>query len=1580
MRELENFETSDYLEIIRLLGYNIKPMSYSEILEKTNIPNTSLSRALKWLQNMEEKETRGKELKEAYFLKRDKYIEHNGLTKSKNSSFKLTEKGIKLFNNEFLKEYETNYLEERIKDFKINQIIWDFISRDKKLFFKDYFKDSNKTLEPWTLHLFEFFDDLDETDLIQIQASISGSPNMRFLNLLEILSEILIHHPVWEEKIIAKGFEKASLNTGVLSTIKKDSLLKEKTFIIERGDNFVCLFKSDKLIKAIYPLIQKYLKIYYWQENNLYLPKENIIQNIIDNVINELYQNYEDYDNFIDKFRLEIFYLVKQILIEDFISGINPIKIPFNLMNNELRDVINFQLKRKLLSSDSEEIPSVLLNQGASKDLIKETIDLLVEKYFQDKNNLKNNLKLLEILVYNYSMELRSDFWFYEKWKMSLQPFIQQLIDECLLWNNEYTEQVLVLGFIFYNQKFPDYRKAIEINDKLLQLYPNNDYLLENLLYLHFSIKEWNLEKINVLINKTIDIYPENILYRYSNIIIHLLNDKIKNTKELVSLINNLYNSIEDLSDFIKIIRFFSNKLDSHGFNDINLKLLKVVNTLFSDIQLKFYYAKALERNGRIIKALKIYLNILDFFPNMFLESYVLLIFINNYNRFTEKEKKKDEIEFLKKVQEFSVILMSSVEFEVNEGDIYEFEEKRAIFLKDLRTQLKSINLLIKNSVCKILPLKIKAIILKALNREKNLESTLLKILDTSPKNIWAINELGFLYFQHEKFEEGIKLFELAELIKHEINYNIPYIHIIGHSYLYEIHEFNFAELYKKAGRYNQAILIYIDYLINLNKKLPFNTTAKILTDDLVFCYEQIGLNSEAIIKEILKILDKMEYAIIIKDQEDKGIFVDRSINLQHDPVSIKNSLIEYLYRENQYRKCLEFILKFNDETPRILENIHSSILSPFNINILYLAECYLNLNDLANASKLYEQAYESFNDDIRYTSKVTPHLWFIRPVPDYLKIKQKQVNIKKIERGFKRINKILGKENILEEMIFKTDIERSIGNICLIIKKRAEIEEKLFETLQDQLKGISETDRIYYGVILASSYAITGYIDKMFKIIKTQNFEESYPIISTLMKILYYYYENDYEKFFELNIKFHQLVPNSIVPLLLNLHFLRFKKGISKINNIKNLFTTIWKFEYNTVKIYGIEKQIFTYFKNNLTWYPFKWTVERERYIKTSKVTEVEQLFKVLNFIQNKSYNQERELLDFITRSLNTDRKIPDFLSLLLILKSYNYPDTKYYIYKLLNPDIQQYELKTFGEIAYKANKLDDFLSELEDYRIKELEKYKKIGRPDWNKRWLEERYVSFLLNCFKYPGLEHEISISMKYLESLEDYPEEKFRFLKILLDIRNKHYEGAEIKAYQLLSLFKSEDDLKWDNDFFKIWVLSRLLFKLNQGSEINPTQFFQEIDQLIDFDKMKKQPIYFRVFMLDVLNHELLEEFKNEILNFAKNLFFKIVQSIDWNDKTSHNIIMEKIYFNRDIICQFPVKAIKSLDKLNENLIIDKFNQTRKNYLHYIKAMIYLNNNQKQKAEEILKNFLTNINDREIYTVYEDIIDLYIELVS
>ncbi|MHA1149571.1 MAG: tetratricopeptide repeat protein [Promethearchaeota archaeon] len=1574
---MNNFVTSDYLKIIKILGLNIKPMSYSEIQEKIGLANSSFSRALNWLQN---EDLSGKELKEAYFLQKNNYIEHIGKVKSKNGGFKLTEIGLDLFNSEFIRKHDIEYIEELIKDFKINRGIWDFISRNKKLFLKNYLRTTNYALEPWTIQIFEFFDDLNQFQFIQIQESIPGPENMKFYNLLEILSEILIHHPIWRKMITEKGFEVSPYKQEFIEIINSNTLLKEKLFIIDRGDFKFYMLKSDTFVKSIFPLIERYLKIYYWQEHSFYLSKENLIQTITDNVINDLYQDLGEYHDFINDFKLEISYFVKEILIENYISTGRPFKMPFNLMNNDLKELINFQLRRKLLSTDSDDIPPVLLNQGASKDLIKEKIDLLIDKYFKDKKNLKVKLHLLEIIVYNYSSELRSDFWFYENYKMNLVSFIEQLIVEGISSDYKYKEQFLILAFIFFNHKYHDYKKAIEINEALLDFLPTDEYLLENLLYLHFSIQDWDLEKIQSLIDNSIKLFPKNLLFAYSKIIIGLLNKNLNDNEKLNEKLKNLIKLTEDLTSIIKIIKFFINKLDSHSFNNINIIVLEVLNSLISTLELKYSYAAALERDGKVSKALEIYVSLIDHFPNNFLESKVLLIFLNNYRKFSKEEKKLKELIFLQKVHEFSNILMSRFEFDVNEGNVSEFEEKRELFLKDLRNQVKEVNQFIKKSECKTLPLKIKALILKALNREKNLESTLTKILNINSNNIWAINELGFLKFDQNKFDEGIKLFELVELIKKEINYNIPYLHIIGHSYLYEFHEFNFAELYKKAGKYNQAILIYKDYIIDLNKRLPLNTTAKTLTDDLILCYQKIGLNTNEIIQEILSLLEQIEHRISIKNQEsEKSMFRDVSRNIQHDPDYIKNSLVQFLYDQKNYKLCLEYILKFDTESPNILENQLSSILSPFNINKLYLADCYLNLNDLANASNLFEQAFENFNEDIRYKSKVYTQLWFIRPVPNYLKTKEKEYYLNIIEKGLKRINNVLEKENILHELIFKTDVERSIGNICLIIQRRAKKDENLFKSFQGQLNSISTKDKNYYQLILACSYAITGYIDEMIKIINTQKFEEAFPIISTLLKILFYYYENDFENYNGLNIKFHQLVPNSTIPLLLNLHFLKYKMGISKINNITNLFKTVWKITHKKERIHGIEKHVFKYLKNNLIWYPFKWALGVERYIKNSKKIEVNQIFEILHYIEQKSYNQERELLDFMTRVLNADRKIPEFLNLLLILSNYNYPDTKFLIYKLLNPEIDKYGLNTYGEIAYEANKLDEFLPVLDDYRDKELKKYKEnTFMSDSNIQWLEERYVSFLLTCFKHPDLDERILKSLKYLENLTDYPKEKLRYFKVLFDIRQGHYTDAELNAYQLIKWFKVNSELKWDTKYYNIWILSKLLSLLKENRELNLKDFFDNIEELLDFEKLKKDPIYFDVLILDSLKHELLAGNEIELLNFTEKLFVEIIKKINWQDNEYHDIILEKMYFNRELISSLSLKIINDLDKLIENINPTRITE-RKYYLYMIKATILNNNGNKKEAREILEMMFENLPDRFDYIRYGEINDYYLDLI-
>ncbi|MFX0073227.1 MAG: tetratricopeptide repeat protein, partial [Candidatus Hermodarchaeota archaeon] len=903
-------------------------------------------------------------------------------------------------------------------------------------------------------------------------------------------------------------------------------------------------------------------------------------------------------------------------------------------------------------------------------------------------------------------------------------------------------------------------------------------------------------------------------------------------------------------------------------------------------------------------------------------------------------------------------------EWDTSEGNIKDFEEMREEHLSILRFKLKEVNSLLKNEFCSTLPLKIKAIILKALDREKNLESCLNKILTISPNNIWANTEMALLLFKKKQYEDSFRLLEFVKEIKEKEYYSSPY-HIFPSFYLLKENDYNLFRLYKEAGKYREAILIMEKFLLNPYSQENIKINAVKIGKDLIYCYDKIANNVNDVIERTLILADKIDNI----NGEGSNI-----INAQKDPYQIRQCLIDFLFKERHYGLCLNLILDLSKIYSNILES-RNIFLTPFNRNKFYLAECYLKLSNLVLAKKNYEESLEDLKDDIRFNAKAI--ILLIQPFPDHLKIKGKNYYKNEIEKGLKKISNLLERENLLENLIFKTNLERSIGNVSLLVRERAKKQQNLFENLQNQLNFISEEDKNYYRLILACSFAITGSINKMFEIINQENFEKSYPIVSTFLKVLYCFYENDYDKYIELNIKLHRLIPNSLTPLLLNLHFIRFKRGVSKIHNLNNLFKTVWKINRKKIKIYSIEKQVVNYFKNNLAWYPFKWALKMESYIKSSKDFEINQLFEVLHFIKYKQFNWKHELLDFITRFLNADRRIPEFLNLLLILESYNFPETKYYIYEILKPEIEQYELKTFGDIAYKAKKLNEFLPMLDDYRNKELKKYKETIRSDWNVKWLEERYVSFLLTCFKYSDLDEKISSSMKYLEKLEDYPKEKKRYFKVLLDLREKRYEGARIGAYQLLKWFKDDESLKWDIKYFKTWVLSKIISDLDAGKEIRPLEFFNEIDQLIDFNKLNNPPIYFRLSILDILNHELLEEYEREILNFAIILFKEIIHSIDWNDKNSHKIILEKIYFNRKIISQFPVDSIKYIDVLIDNLIPEKFYITRYNYLKFFKAIIYHNDKKIQMARQILEQFFSSVNEEDIYTIYIDVNDFYLD---
>lgn len=134
------------------------------------------------------------------------------------------------------------------------------------------------------------------------------------------------------------------------------------------------------------------------------------------------------------------------------------------------------------------------------------------------------------------------------------------------------------------------------------------------------------------------------------------------------------------------------------------------------------------------------------------------------------------------------------------------------------------------------------------------------------------------------------------------------------------------------------------------------------------------------------------------------------------------------------------------------------------------------------------------------------------------------------------------------------------------------------------------------------------------------------------------------------------------------------------------------------------------------------------------------------------------------------------------------------------------------------------------------------------------------------------------------------------------------------------------------------------------------------------------------ILDVLKHKLLVEYSQEILRFAEKLFFAIINSINWNNNKSHNIIVEKIYNNRDLISKFSLEILDELKKLIEKLNPDKFNKVRKNYLYYIIAMIFLKNNKLKEAKNVLELFFKQINEEEIYIYYDNINDLYLKILN
>lgn len=1556
-----NFRKSKYLKIIKLIGENFNPINYSELKEKTGLADSTLSRDLNWLQNIEvENGLKGNEV-DAFYLEKNVYIESTGINKSKNNSYKLTKAGVDLFNSLFLEQEEVSFVDLLIQEFNIYEKIWKYVDNNRDLFYNQFEND----FQPWTVQIFEFFENLDESDINKVLESFTGDLNQRFYNLLEVITAIIFTHPLWKNYAKRDNLEIPIFNKEHVAFLNKIPHFKKKFQLFGFFPEIICIIKEDKIIKTTISLVERFLKIYYWKGIKYPTHEEIIRKEIIRNVLNEIYKVCSEYTDFINQFHTEITIFIKNI-IEDLSSNrIQKKRLPLNLLSPQIKEKFNYYLRRKLILSDTDKIPSHLLKLGASKEIIYDQIEIFKGKSDLEPDNYDLKLKLLKLLVDNYSNEFRTDFRFYEKFRINIVSYIEDLIEDLTTSDPEYQESALFLGYIFYNQKFLIREKALRITKKLLNYYPDEVVLLENLLELYYHQEIWNIKEIKELTSRALKLAKTNPFFHFSDFIVKSLQDEGYVNKKLDGLITKTLDFEPVPGNIIKNINFFCNQLNKHSLNKLSLKILENFTKILNYPELKWIYAENLLENKEYLRAIEIFLKLIDIYPNKIFEGRIIRLLSSPLIKTSEQNDHKELDTFLKEVIKFLNLVSSTYEWHISESNIKDFREKREEHLAILRNELKQINSSLKNKYSLTLPLKIKAIILKALNREKNLESCLSSILSISSNNIWASTELGLLFFKQEKYEQTFQILNIVEELKEKENYSISH-GFFPFSHLLKENDYNIFRLYKEAGRYHEAILIIEEFLLNPYAHQNFNITATDIGKDLIFCYRKTTNSIERVIEKALALADKIDG---IKGR-DLSI-----INVQKDSSYIRQCLIDYIFNEKQYTRCLELILELSKEYPNILESI-TSFFTQFNKNIFYLAECYLKLNNLIKAKKFYEQSYENLNDDIRF--KANRSVLLIHPLPDNLKINEKQYYLKKINKGIKKINLLIEKDTIIEKLIYKTNIERSIGNISLLIKEREKKERNFYENIRNQLKSISENNRHYYEIVVACACAINGYIDEMNYYINEEKVDESYPIISVLLKILYCYYKNNFEKFNELNIKLRKLIPSSLIPLLLNLHFLRYKKGIYEISKINNLFKTIWRIGHRRPKIYGVEKQIIKYFRNNLAWYPFKWATKYERYIDSHEKTDIQKLLKVLEFIENKHYNQEGELLDFITRFFNTDRIITNHLNSLLISIGYKFPDTKYYIYKLLNPEIGQYELRTFGEIAYQANQLNEFLPSLDEYRKKQIFRYKELGRLDWNRRWLEERYVTFLLKCFRYNESSKKVSDSRKYLENLKDYPKEKLRYFKILSDIREQHYKNAEINAYQLIKWYKDDPELKWDNEYFKMWILSKIIVNFNEGKELNPLIILIEIDELINFEKMNKDPIYFQLLILDVLTHELLEGYEKEVLKFAQELFIEIIISIDWSDKKSHNIIIEKIYFNRNLIFNFSLNIVKNLDKMIDQLNLNKFNQVRKNYLYFIKAMIYYKHNKIIEAKDVLEQFINSINEEEIYTTYQDINDLYLEI--
>jgi len=245
VKNVNYFQISKYLHIFKIIGDSNNPISYAEIKQKSKLANSFLSRGLNWLQQVQTKDSLKKEGLNAYNLEPNEYIQRTGKKKSKNNAYKLTKIGVDLYNSIFRKEEEISFVDEIIQEYKIYEKLWDFVLQNEEIFL-DRIDPGEPNLEPWTQQLFEFFEGKDEESISEILEQISGPQDLRLYRFFELLSSLILTHPLWKKEIN-------------ISSLSKEDFL-EVTKIPQIEDDFHAfgtypecfwLYKSDKLIISI---------------------------------------------------------------------------------------------------------------------------------------------------------------------------------------------------------------------------------------------------------------------------------------------------------------------------------------------------------------------------------------------------------------------------------------------------------------------------------------------------------------------------------------------------------------------------------------------------------------------------------------------------------------------------------------------------------------------------------------------------------------------------------------------------------------------------------------------------------------------------------------------------------------------------------------------------------------------------------------------------------------------------------------------------------------------------------------------------------------------------------------------------------------------------------------------------------------------------------------------------------------------------------------------------------------------------------------------------------------------------------